>query len=353
MTPVPSIIVAVAEFSALALFAGSAPTDAATVAAAVTSVVSLDETDPVAASGDAADDPAIWVDESNPARSLVLGNNKQGALESYDLSGNRVQRITTGVTFYGNVDVRGNTIAVAHQGVQIFTMNASTRTMLPATEGTAINTSGEGLCMYDKGRAGVADGLFVFTVTRAAGRVRQYELRDPDADGRLTGALVRDFTIGSESEGCVADDATGSLFISEEDKAVWRYGADAASGISRVRVASVDATALPADAEGVTIAGDYLLVSAQNALHPSQNFIAVFSKRPPYNRFGNVRIGVGATSDDCDQTDGLAAYAGGLGSRFPRGLLVCQDGDNQAPGTAGRQNFKYADLGAVLNSAAY
>jgi myo-inositol-hexaphosphate 3-phosphohydrolase len=142
MTPVPSIIVAVAEFSALALFAGSAPTDAATVAAAVTSVVSLDETDPVAASGDAADDPAIWVDESNPARSLVLGNNKQGALESYDLSGNRVQRITTGVTFYGNVDVRGNTIAVAHQGVQIFTMNASTRTMLPATEGTAINTTG-------------------------------------------------------------------------------------------------------------------------------------------------------------------------------------------------------------------
>ena len=52
------------------------------------------------------DDPAVWVHPTDPSRSLVLGNNKRAALETYDLAGNRVQRISDSVTFWGNVDVR-------------------------------------------------------------------------------------------------------------------------------------------------------------------------------------------------------------------------------------------------------
>src|SRR4051812_47856200 len=37
-------------------------------------------TDPVPHDGDAADDPAIWVDPSDPARSRVLGTDKEGGL---------------------------------------------------------------------------------------------------------------------------------------------------------------------------------------------------------------------------------------------------------------------------------
>jgi 3-phytase len=36
------------------------------------------ETEPVPSSGDAADDPAIWVHPGDPARSLVLGTDKKG-----------------------------------------------------------------------------------------------------------------------------------------------------------------------------------------------------------------------------------------------------------------------------------
>ena len=55
-------------------------------------------------------------------------------------------------------------------------------------------------------------------------------------------------------------------------------------------------------------------------------------------------------SDDCDQTDGIDACAGNLGPAFPDGLFVCQDGFNDAPGSSGTQNFKYASLSLVDGS---
>ena len=38
------------------------------------------ETVPVAHAGDAADEPAIWVHPTNPAASLIIGNDKKRAL---------------------------------------------------------------------------------------------------------------------------------------------------------------------------------------------------------------------------------------------------------------------------------
>jgi 3-phytase len=116
----------------------------------------------------------------------------------------------------------------------------------------------------------------------------------------------------------VADDATESFFVSEEDVAVWRYGADPGDVTARTKVAAVGAN-LPADAEGLTIAGDCVFASAQNVAHAGQNFIDVYVRTAPYSYVKSVRIVSGPRSDDCDRTDGLAAYAGNLGSAVPRG----------------------------------
>jgi 3-phytase len=51
------------------------------------------QTEAVPSSGDAADDPAIWVHPRVPARSLVLGTDKKGGLHVFDLAGKRVQTI--------------------------------------------------------------------------------------------------------------------------------------------------------------------------------------------------------------------------------------------------------------------
>jgi 3-phytase len=206
--------------------------------------------------------------------------------------------------------------------------------------------------MYDPGAAGVVGGLFAYTITRNEGRVRQYSLTDADGDEQLSASKVRDFSIGAEAEGCVADDANAALFISEEDTALWRYGARPSDGASRTRVASAHATSMPEDLEGVALTDDAILVSAQNTAHPSQNFITAYARTSPHRYLGSVRVVAGSGSDDCDQTDGIAAADVALGSRFTRGLFVCHDGSNDAPGSSGNQNFKLVDLGALLNALA-
>ena len=62
------------------------------------------------------------------------------------------------------------------------------------------------------------------------------------------GSPVRDFYLGSEGEGCEVDDATGALYVSEEDVGIWRYDLTAPTGLvpPRVLFASVGGPLLSA-----------------------------------------------------------------------------------------------------------
>jgi myo-inositol-hexaphosphate 3-phosphohydrolase len=322
-------------------------------------VAADDETDPVAHTGDSADDPAIWVDPSDPAGSLVIGNDKQGALEVYDLSGARVQRITTSTSFWGNVDVRqdvtiaGRTfdlVLAYNNGIRPLAVNASTHQLGEVGDGTgSIPTNGgEGLCAY---HSAVSGDLYVFVITRA-GRVREYRIVDTDGDGLLQGTLVREFQVGSEAEGCVADDASGRLYVSEEDVSLWRYGAEPGDDSTRVRVDSVQPDGhLAYDIEGVTIAATgpssgYIIASAQNGAQPNESYFGVYDRQS--NDFlGTFRIVTGSKADGCERTDGVAAYGGALGPDYPGGLFVCQDNGNGTP-AAGNQNFKLTRLDRII-----
>lgn len=309
----------------------------------VTVIESRAETDPVASDGDAADDPAIWVNTADPAKSLVIGNDKRGALETYDLSGRRVQRLSDAVPFWGNVDVRGDLVAVYHDhGVQVYKVDPATRQLSNATEGTSITTGGEGLCLYASARP---KALYVFVIGREApSQVRQFEIVDADRDGRFEGVERRTFAVESESEGCAVDDVNGALYISEEDTGVWRYAAAADAEPERKPVDTLVAHGgwIRADAEGVTVAGDRVIVSAQNGQAPNRSYFTMYDRKT--NAFvGAFRVGDGKTSDDCDGTDGIAAYAGALGPDYPDGLFVCQDGTNQEPSE--NQDFKYVRWG--------
>ena len=188
---------------------------------------------PVANSGDAADDIAIWRNPLDPAASLVIGNDKLGALETYDLSGSLVQRFDGG--FYGNVDTRTGIqtgrgpvdVAVTYRlGIRIYGIDPTTRQLSNITDSTsgsiASPIGGEGICLYKSGATG---SLYVFMNTRD-GRIAQMRLADADGDGLIEGTVVRQWDVGEEVEGCVADDDLGNLYISEEDVAIWKYGAE-------------------------------------------------------------------------------------------------------------------------------
>ena len=70
--------------------------------------------------------------------------------------------------------------------------------------------------------------------------MRQFKLNA----ARTGGALVRSFSVGSEAEGCAVDDQAQALYISQEDVALWRYGANPSDGTARVAVDTVVRTAV-------------------------------------------------------------------------------------------------------------
>ncbi len=326
-------------------------------------VPSTVETVPGTHSEDSIDDPAIWIHPTRPRRSLVMANDKLGAFETYNLDGELVQRITSDTRFWGNTDVRQDVaigsrkldlVAVVNgSAVRFYTPDSATRRLSPVTEGAEpIGPAGEGFCLYE---SRVDRRVYGFTITRD-GTLRQFELLDADDDGLLEAELVRELEVGSEAEGCVADDTTGGLYVSEEDVALWRYDAEPSGGTAREAVDTVTSEGgrLTADIEGVTLAqqqGDagYLLVSAQNVEDPDASYFGAYRREAGNPFVKTFRISAGEDSDDCDRTDGIAATTADLGPAFPRGVFVCQDNNNDAPGRAGNQNLKLTPLETVVD----
>lgn len=346
----PVVTAALAGCLMAAAAAPAAPTPPGTV-----KVPAKVETAPTGVAGDTADDPAIWVDRQHPAASLVITNEKKAdRLTVFDLRGRVVQRIDQPTGFYGNVDARGRIVAVAHAGIQVWrvTDTPSGPRLRPAQEKSGnARTGGEGLCLYDPGANGVRGGLYAINVQRSSNRVRMHPLSDADHDGLLrVEQPTRDFTVGSEAEGCEVDDSAAALYLAEEDVGIWRYDL-AAPGMNppRTRFASVGAD-LAADVEGLALAAGVLYASAQNAAAPRANWVSRYDAGTG-DFLGSFRVTAGKRADDCDQTDGIDAYAGRLNAAFPHGIFVCQDGYNGRPGSSGTQNFKYARLDRVAVSA--
>jgi 3-phytase len=318
-----------------------------------------DETAPTNHSGDAADDPAIWVHPTSPAESLVIGNDKKGALEVYALDGTRLQRITTSTSFWGNVDVRQgvtingqvrDVVVGYNAGLRTFDVDPDTRRLNPVGDGsgTVDTGGGEGLCAY---HSAVTGDLSVFVITRA-GRVRQYLIDDADGDGLLEGTLQREFQVGSEAEGCVADDHHGQVYVAQESVGLWRYGAEPGDGSGRTLLDRVRPDGnLSRDVEGVTLVdtgegSGYIIASAQNINQPTLAYFNIYERQT--NAYvSSFDIADGSLADGCERTDGITAYAGELGPSFPEGLFVCQDDGNSEPAT-GHQNFKLTRLDQIL-----
>jgi 3-phytase len=197
--------------------------------------------------------------------------------------------------------------------------------------------------MYHSQRSGE---LYAFA-TSADGRMHQWRLFAV-AGNKVDAELVRRINIGTVAEGCVVDDETGHLYVSEETVAVWRYGAEPGDGEARTAVARIeDGGVLAVDLEGLAIyktanGGGYLIVTSEG----SDNY-AVYDRKPPHSYRGSfwIRANAEAGLDGTSQTDGIEVTPVALPG-FPRGMMVAQDGRYDES-----QNFKYvswADIAAQL-----
>jgi 3-phytase len=313
----------------------------AAVAGAQTPVGPRAETAPVPTSGDAADDPAIWVHPTDPSKSLVIATDKNEGLAVYDLAGQQLQFLSDDEP--DNVDLRndfllgGQRVTLlaasdrADNEIALYVLDPNTRTVRNVSA-RSIGTNVEiyGICMYRS-----STGNYYAFVTSKSGGLEQWRLFD-NGSGKVDGQMVRSFDVGSDCEACVADDETGFLYVAEETEGIWRYGAEPGAGTSRVQVDSTNGH-LTADVEGLAIyyaAGGkgYLIASSQG-----DNTFQVYDRQAPHAHRFNFEVVANGSVDGVTDCDGLEVMNRGMGSAFPQGMLVVQDGSN----SGGNQNFKF------------
>ena len=171
---------------------------------------------------DAADDPAIWIHPENPEKSIIFGTDKKGGLASYNLDGEELHYFHVGNM--NNCDLRYN---IKLNGDLIDVLAASNRTrhslslygirengMLDSIHSRIIPSQMKdevyGLCMYKSPASGKT---YVFMNSKA-GEVEQWELFD--VQNRMDACLVRSFSVGTQTEGMVADDENRILYLGHE-----------------------------------------------------------------------------------------------------------------------------------------
>ena len=312
------------------------------------------ETQPVDNDGDAADDPAIWAHPTDPAQSVIIATDKKGGILVYDLAGKPLQYLPDGKM--NNVDLRdgfklgGKTVTLVaasdrtHRAIALYTLDPKTRLLTNVADGVQASGLSDpyGLCLYQdrKGRVSVF-------VSDPDGLVRQYSLTATKT-GKVAAKPVRDVKFDTQTEGCVADDETGALYVAEEDAALWKLGADASAGTARKAIARIaDMPALKADLEGIGLykqpnGKGYLVLSSQG-----DNTYAVFRREGDNAYVGSFTVGAdGETGiDGISETDGLDVTSASLGAGLESGAFVAQDGRNISPPQT--QNFKLVPWSAI------
>lgn len=322
------------------------------------------QTQVMARFGDAADDPAIWVNPRNAKKSRVLGTNKQQGLFVYDLQGRELQHFDSGKL--NNVDLRQGVskgekrvdLAIATQrednSLALFEIDPRSGKLTAAGSIATDLHEIYGFCMYQSiGDPSASDqsasdqsarDKSVYAIANSkSGKFEQLRISYNAATKIWQGEKVREFSVASQPEGCVADDQRQRLFIGEEDVGIWTLGAEPNSATQLELVVKVDGVNLVDDVEGMAIyqgKSPYLVVSSQG-----NNTYVVLDAVAPYALKGIVHITLDAARglDGVSETDGLevtsANLSGVMGGVFSEGMLVVQDGHKVMPEAP--QNFKY------------
>ncbi len=317
----------------------------------VAEVRAVVETEPVPHSKDAADDSAVWIHPTYPSLSTIIGTDKLGGLAVYDLTGKQLHYYADSKP--NNVDLRYNfplggervtlvtTTDRQSDSIRAYKVNPDTRG-LEYVSARELRTGMQpyGLCMYNS----PDDDRYYTFVSDNNGKVEQWELYD-DA-GKVSSRLARTMYVGSTTEGCVTDDEWTSFYVSEENVAIWKYGAEPDSGTKRTKVDSAgNPGRLESDIEGLAIyqARDgkgYLIASSQG------NDTYVVYEREDDNAYVMTFAIVGGDVDGVSHTDGIEVSSFGLGSAFPQGVFIAQDDESDSD----NQNFKLVPWESIAGS---
>lgn len=303
------------------------------------------ETIPVESPDDGADDPCIWVPNHNIGGTVIVGTDKKFGLETYNLSGQKLNRF--GFGNINNVDINPNFFAPNEAGVRNNALVIGTNRSTHSIDFFSLNETGTLKLIHREiisSEMGDLYGLCAFSVSETHYFVAS------DKDGRILRAnysasdnspiVINDsdtFGLGSTVEGLVADPEHQTLYIAEEDIGIWAYPLTEDIERDARLILSTDADLIVADIEGLTLydkgqGTGYLLCSIQGA-----NSYGVLD-RESLKLLGVFKIVPTDGIDGAEETDGIDVTSQSLPG-FPKGIFIVQDGFNGHE----KQNFKFVN----------
>jgi len=320
------------------------------------SIYAVAETEPVATTGDAADDPALIINTKNPRKSIILGTDKKAGIYLYDLEGTKLAFSAMGEI--NNIDVRQKKdeifIAASNRSLRsiefwvfdqntFFAKDASySNIFASASRSYSIFTNIDvyGICI------GMIAGTPVAFLTEDRGpRVELWTLENQ--------MLVGTFSNGGESEGCVFDDENQTVFISEEETNGVLKAYDLNQEYPFANPVIVDSREgnIGGDPEGVAIyktsdTEGYVLLSSQG-----DNKYNVYNRQKPYQFISSFTVddspgGIDGTS----HTDGISVSSYNLRGKFYKGIMIAQDDENIDGEELKNQNFKIIPFTKIIKS---
>lgn len=269
------------------------------------------------------DDACLWVHPEDTSQSVVITSDKSAnKVFVYTLDGSLLQEVS--VPKPGNIDLRQN-ISLGEQNLDLVVVNqrtAGTRLVafqvdptsrtLVRLDKTPLTTGPNygGALGYDKQHQRT-----YFISTSETGQVEQFEFIQDENHG-LMSRKVRDIPIG-KCEGAVVDDASQTIFITEEDLGIWSLPLDPNTTTQPKLIARIGQYGLQGDLEGITCvhrkeASPLLIVSDQG-----RSRYVVFEMGAELVHRGEFSI-AGAES-----TDGIDIVPLNLGPKFPHGVFLC------------------------------
>ncbi len=293
------------------------------------------------------DDPAVWINPQDPAKSLIIGTDKEldGGLFVYDLAGKvQTDKVVRGLKRPDNVDVeyglmlggKSTDIAVTTErythnlrifslpdmkpvdggGVPVF--EGETGKLFRDLMGISLYKNPQGIIYAIVGRkTGPTDGSYLW----------QYRL-DDDGTGHVKATLVRKFGAYSglkEIESIAVDDELGYVYYSDEGRGVHQYYADPEKGNKELALFAT--TGFTEDHEGISIyrksaTTGYILVSDQSA-----NKFHIFRREgTAQNPFQHDEVKI--VTVNAHQSDGSETVSVPLNRTFKHGLFIAMS-DNR------------------------
>ena len=302
------------------------------------------------------DDPAIWVNRTEPSSSLVFGTMKvpapDGALAVFGLDG-KLRQLLKGPDRPNNVDVeygldldatptdiavlterlgrRLRVYGISRDGASVRDISSGTMAILEGARGDEGAPMGIGLYKRPK------DGAIFAIVSPKAGPRQsylwQYRLED-DGTGRVKATFVRrfgDFSGSGEIEAIAVDDELGYVYYADEVAGIHKWLADPdAPGADR-ELTVFGTTGYKQDREGLGIYtmpdGKGYIVSVDQL--PGESVFHVYKREGEPGRPHDHSAEVLSFTGGADGTDGLDVTSAPLGPDFPDGLLVAMNSSSR------------------------